>query len=55
MNEYNLANEIAEAEFSDDEFHDFNERAGIREFEGKTPRAKAERLAFNDVMRERND
>ena len=47
---YELANQISEAEFSDEEFHNFNERAGIMEFDGNVPTGKAEYLAFKEVM-----
>jgi len=52
-NNYELTNQISEAEFSEEEFHDFNERAGIMEFDGNIPMRKAEYLAFKEVMRMR--
>lgn len=36
-----------------DERSDFEERAAIREFMGRIPRAEAERLALEDVVRAR--
>jgi hypothetical protein len=38
---------------SADELELFEERAGVRQFDGQLPRAEAERLALDDVLRQR--